>query len=199
MSVERGFIQRVRPLPTFQSGARQALGNSQLRRNLYKATHTIRAKREQVVGEMPDWQELREAGRAIKDRVMRHLDTYLLQLEAAVQQAGGHVHWARDASEANAIVTQIVAEHGAREVIKVKSLTTDEIKLNAALAARGIEAFETDLGGDLFVAQPGEGVQDDRGTLAEERGLSARAAERGEERVAALNRDLHRTLRGPAS
>ncbi|MFL5653040.1 MAG: LutB/LldF family L-lactate oxidation iron-sulfur protein [Ktedonobacteraceae bacterium] len=145
MSVERGFIQRVRPLPTFQSGARQALGNSQLRRNLYKATHTIRAKRGQVVGEMPDWQELREAGRAIKDRVMRHLDTYLLQLEAAVQQAGGHVHWARDAGEANAIVTQIVAEHGAREVIKVKSLTTDEIKLNAALAARGIEAFETDL------------------------------------------------------
>src|SRR5947209_8045455 len=145
MSVECGFIQRVRPLPTFQSGARQALGNSQLRRNLYKATHTIRAKREQVVGEMPDWQELREAGRAIKERVMRHLDTYLLQLEATVQQAGGHVHWARDAGEANAIVTQIVAEHGAREVIKVKSLTTDEIKLNAALAARGIEVFETDL------------------------------------------------------
>src|SRR5437588_9352683 len=155
MSVERGFIQRVRPLPTFQSGARQALGNSQLRRNLYKATHTIRDKRGQVVGEMPDWQELREAGRAIKDRVMRHLDTYLLQLEAAVQQAGGHVHWARDASEANAIVTQIVAEHGAREVIKVKSLTTDEIKLNEALAARGIEASETDLA-ELIIQLAGE-------------------------------------------
>jgi L-lactate dehydrogenase complex protein LldF len=145
MSTKIAITPTRRPLPTFQSGARQALGNSQLRRNLYKATHTIRAKRGQVVHEMPDWQALREAGRALKDRVMRHLDTYLLQLEAAVQQAGGQVHWARDAAEANAIVTQIVAEHGAREVIKVKSLTTDEIHLNAALAARGVEAIETDL------------------------------------------------------
>src|SRR5438477_1003021 len=155
MSTDLAVTRTRRPLPTFQSGARQALGHSQLRRNLYKPTHTIRAKRGQVVGEMPDWQELREAWRAIKDRVMRHLDTYLLQLEAAVQQAGGHVHWARDAGEANAIVTQIVAEHGAREVIKVKSLTTDEIKLNAALAARGIEAIETDLA-ELIIQMAGE-------------------------------------------
>src|SRR5207253_11391080 len=103
MSTDLSVTQTRRPLPTFQSGARQALGNSQLRRNLYKATHTIRAKRAQVVDEMPDWQALREAGQALKDHVMRHLDNYLLQLEAAVQQAGGHVHWARNASEANAI------------------------------------------------------------------------------------------------
>ncbi|GAC1344302.1 MAG: LutB/LldF family L-lactate oxidation iron-sulfur protein [Ktedonobacteraceae bacterium] len=155
MSGDRSLRQTRRPLPTFQAGARQALNNSQLRRNLYKATHTIRAKRGQVVGEMPDWQELREAGQALKDRVMRHLDTYLLQLEAAVQQAGGHVHWARDDHEANAIITQIVAEHGAREVIKVKSLTTDEIKLNRALAAKGINAIETDLA-ELIIQQAGE-------------------------------------------
>jgi L-lactate dehydrogenase complex protein LldF len=155
MSKDLSLTQKRRPLPTFQSSAKPALNNSQLRRNLYKATHSIRDKRGHVVGEMPDWQELREAGRAIKDRVMRHLDTYLLQLEAAVQQAGGHVHWARDANEANAIVTQIVADHGAREVIKVKSLTTDETKLNAALAARGIEAFETDLA-ELIIQLAGE-------------------------------------------
>src|SRR5579883_1323062 len=141
--------RRPRPLPVFQKGARQALGNSQLRRNLYKATHTIRNKRAAVVGEVPDWQELREAGRAIKERTLRHLDTYLLQLEASVQRAGGHVHWARDAEEANAIITQIVADslsaRGGHEVIKVKSLTTDEIRLNDALAAHGIEAIETDL------------------------------------------------------
>src|SRR6266487_4072277 len=115
MSTDLSVTQTRRPLPTFQSGARQALGNSQLRRNLYKATHTIRAKREQVVGEMPDWQALREAGRAIKERVLRHLDTYLLELEASVQRAGGHIHWARDAEEANAIITRIAADHGARE------------------------------------------------------------------------------------
>lgn len=144
-----------RPLPTFQASAKQALANTQLRRNLYKATHTIRAKRGQVVGEMPDWQELREAGRALKERALRHLDTYLLELEASVQRAGGQVHWARDAREANAIVTQLVADHGAREVIKVKSLTTDEIKLNQALAARGIEAIETDLA-ELIIQLAGE-------------------------------------------
>ncbi len=144
-----------RPLPTFQASAKQALANTQLRRNLYKATHTIRAKREQVVGEMPDWQELREAGRAIKERVLRHLDTYLLELEASVQRAGGHVHWARDAREANAIVTRIVVEHGAREVIKVKSLTTDEIELNQALAVSGIAAIETDLA-ELIIQLAGE-------------------------------------------
>lgn len=144
-----------RPLPKFQKSAKQALANSQLRRNLYKATHTIRDKRASVVGEMPDWQELREAGRALKERVLRHLDTYLLELEASVQRAGGHVHWARDANEANAIITQIVANHSAHEVIKVKSLTTDEIKLNEALAARGIQAIETDLA-ELIIQLAGE-------------------------------------------
>src|SRR5437667_2038714 len=104
---------------------------------------------------MPDWQELREAGRALKERVLRHLDTYLLELEASVQRASGHIHWARDAEEANAIITRIAADHGAREVIKVKSLTTDEIGLNRALAAGGIEAIETDLA-ELIIQLAGE-------------------------------------------
>ncbi len=149
-------VEQVRrPLPKFQTAAKQALADSQLRRNLYKATHTIRDKRAAVVGEMPDWEVLREAGRALKERVLRHLDAYLLELEASVQQAGGHVHWACDAAEANAIVTQIVADHGAREVIKVKSLTTDETRLNAALAAKGITAIETDLA-ELIIQLAGE-------------------------------------------
>jgi L-lactate dehydrogenase complex protein LldF len=143
------------PTPSFQSSAKVALRDTQLRRNLAKATQTIRAKREAVVGELPDWQELREAGRALKERVLRHLDEYLLQLEEAVQRAGGQVHWARDAAEANAIITDIVSQHGAREVIKVKSLTTDEIKMNEALAAAGISAVETDLA-ELIIQLAGE-------------------------------------------
>src|SRR5688572_2502584 len=102
--------------PSFPAGAKAALANPQLRRNMGKATQTIRAKRAAVVGELTDWEALREAGRAIKERTMRHLDRYLLELEAAVQRAGGQVHWARDAREANAIVTRIVRGHGAREV-----------------------------------------------------------------------------------
>lgn len=140
---------------SFYASAKEALANTQLRRNMGKATQTIRAKRASVVSEMPDWEALREAGRAIKERTLRHLDDYLLQLETAVQAAGGHVHWARDAREANQIVTRIVQGHGAREVVKVKSLTTDEIGLNAALAAVGITATETDLA-ELIIQLAGE-------------------------------------------
>ncbi|HSH80854.1 MAG TPA: LutB/LldF family L-lactate oxidation iron-sulfur protein [Herpetosiphonaceae bacterium] len=146
-------------LPTiplsFPDAARVALANTQLRRNMGKATQTIRGKRAAVVDELPDWEALREAGRAIKERTLRHLDQYLLELEASVERAGGQVHWAHDAAEANRIVTQLVQQHRAREVVKVKSLTTDEIRLNAALAAAGIRATETDLA-ELIIQLAGE-------------------------------------------
>jgi L-lactate dehydrogenase complex protein LldF len=131
--------------PTFPEAAATALGNSQLRSNLRRATSTIRDKRLRVTGELPDWEALRDSGAAIKRDVMAHLDTYLLQLEASVTQAGGIVHWARDAPEANIIVAGLVEATRAREVVKVKSMVTQEIDLNAALAARGITAVETDL------------------------------------------------------
>ncbi len=98
-----------------------------------------------MVAEVPDWEELREAGRAVKAHVLAHLDEYLVEFEAAVEAAGGHVHWARDAAEANAAVIDVAQAHGARDVVKVKSLTTDEIGLNRALAEAGIDALETDL------------------------------------------------------
>ena len=97
------------------------------------------------MGELPDWEALRTSGSHIKRRVLRHLDRYLLQLEESVQEAGGQVHWARDAGEANRIIVDLVERKGVREVVKVKSMTTDEIRLNEALAERGIQALETDL------------------------------------------------------
>jgi L-lactate dehydrogenase complex protein LldF len=129
----------------FPAAAREALADTQLRHNLRLATQTIRAKRNAVVEELPDWEELREAGAAIKDRALATLPDQLERLEASVQRAGGIVHWARDAEEANEIIARIARDHDARELIKVKSLATDEIKLNEALAARGISAIETDL------------------------------------------------------
>jgi len=129
----------------FDQAAKIALANTQLRHNLATATHAIRDKRARVVGELPDWPELREAGRCIKERTMRHLDRYLLEFEASVQRAGGQVHWARDAAEANQIIGDLLTGHGIDEVVKVKSITSDEIGLNQALAKRGINAIETDL------------------------------------------------------
>jgi len=129
---------------SFPEAARVALGDSQLRHNLRNATTTIRDKRARVVAEVPDWDELRDAGRAIKADVMSRLPDYLVQFEAAVEAAGGRVHWARDGAEAAAVVAGVARAHGADEVVKVKSLTTDEIELNERLAREGIHALETD-------------------------------------------------------
>ncbi|HEY0129248.1 MAG TPA: LUD domain-containing protein, partial [Rubrobacteraceae bacterium] len=141
--------------PTFEESAKESLDDAQLRRNLGKATQIIRRKRTVAVEEMPDWEELREAGRALKERVLRHLDEYLLQLEESVTRAGGKVHWARGADEANRIVAGIAKERGAEEIVKVKSIATDETKLNEHLEREGIRAFETDLA-ELIIQLAGE-------------------------------------------
>jgi L-lactate dehydrogenase complex protein LldF len=129
----------------FPAAAHETLQNAQLRRNLGKATSTIREKRLRAIGELPDWEALRDAGAAIKARAMATLPEQLERLEASVTRAGGVVHWARDGAEANAIVADVARAHGSREVVKVKSIATDEIGLNDALAAEGISAIETDL------------------------------------------------------
>jgi L-lactate dehydrogenase complex protein LldF len=131
-------------LEAFPDAARRGLADAQLRANLRNATDTIRAKRARVVDELPDWQELREAGRGIKADVLAQLERYLTQFESAVEAAGGTVHWASTAAEANAVAIAVAKAHGADEVVKVKSLTTDEIGLNDALAEAGIHALETD-------------------------------------------------------
>jgi len=132
------------PAP-FPAAAAETLRDPQLRANLRKATTTIREKRAGVVDELPDWEELREAGRQIKRDAILHLDRHLAALEASVERAGGTVHWARAGDEAIEIAARVAREHGSDEVIKVKSLATDEIELNEGLAARGIRATETDL------------------------------------------------------
>src|SRR3954454_636349 len=140
---------------TFQAAARRTLQDSQLRRNIGKATTLIRAKRERTVAELPDWEALRDAGEAIKAHTMATLPEQLERLEEQVTRAGGVVHWARDGAEANAIVAQVARAHGTDEVIKVKSLATDEIGLNEALAEAGIHALETDLAELIVQLSPG--------------------------------------------
>ncbi|MFE7129693.1 lactate utilization protein B [Streptomyces sp. NPDC057638] len=133
------------PAPTFPEAERDAVRDPVLRANLRHATHTIRDKRARAVAELDDWDRLREAGKRIKDQTLRHLDHHLERLEAAVTAAGGTVHWAADATEANRIVTDLVKATGETEVVKVKSMATQEIGLNEALAAEGVTAYETDL------------------------------------------------------
>jgi L-lactate dehydrogenase complex protein LldF len=135
----------IRPARSFPEAAKLTLVNPQMRRNLRHATTTIREKRLRAISELPDWADLRDHGAAVKDETMAHLAEHLQALEAAVRAAGGQVHWARDAEEAREIVARIAKGHEAREIIKVKSIATDEIDLNAGLERHGIHAIETDL------------------------------------------------------
>jgi L-lactate dehydrogenase complex protein LldF len=134
-----------RTAPTFPMAAKTMLGDTQLRKNVRHATDVIQTKRASVVAEMPDWQQLREAGKQIRQHTMEHLDFYLEEFEANCTRAGGVVHWARDAEEARRIIVGLVKASGSDEVIKIKSMTTEEIQLNSALEAAGIHPFETDL------------------------------------------------------
>jgi L-lactate dehydrogenase complex protein LldF len=137
---------------TFTDAARGKLKDTQLRANLFRATHTIRDKRARVVAEVPEWEALRQAGRAIKEEAMARLPELLEQFEAAATRAGAKVHWARDAREAGEIVAGLI---DGDEAVKVKSMATQEIALNESLAARGIEAVETDLA-ELIVQLAGD-------------------------------------------
>ena len=136
--------------PAFPVAAKAALGNAQLRRNVRHATNVIRGKRAAVVGEMADWEQLRDAAHAIKEHTIGHLDFYLEQFEENCTRAGGQVHWASDADEANRIVIDIMRAAGRTEMIKVKTMTSDETGLNKALEGAGLVPHETDLA-DLII------------------------------------------------
>ncbi|ACY97567.1 LutB/LldF family L-lactate oxidation iron-sulfur protein [Thermomonospora curvata] len=145
MSRPPGSMPTYLGMPSFPKAAEDAVADARLRGNLAHATGTIRRRRQAAVAELADWAELRETARRIKDHTLRHLDHYLRMLEERVTAAGGRVHWARDAAEANRIVTELVRATGHTEVVKVKSMATQEIGLNEALAEAGIAAHETDL------------------------------------------------------
>jgi L-lactate dehydrogenase complex protein LldF len=129
----------------FPEAAKDLLEQTQMRRNVRHATNVIQNKRNKVAGELPDWEELREAGSEVRAHVLRHLDYYLTEFEKNCTAAGGHVHWASDAAEANRIILGLIQKHQAKEVIKIKTMTSEEIGLNANLAHHGIRATETDL------------------------------------------------------
>lgn len=147
-------MSRRRP-HDFPAAAREALADGLLRVNLRRATQTIRARRAAAVGELPGFDELREQARRLKDDALARLDELLSQFEAAATAAGARVHHAADAAAACAIVADIARRSGATELVKMKSLATDEIRLDDALAAAGVTAYETDLA-ELIVQLAGD-------------------------------------------
>ncbi len=131
--------------PPFPQAALPVLRNPQLRKNVAHAIDVIQTKRGKLVAEKDDWQELRDAGAAIRTHVLENLGTYLEQFEARCTAAGGHVHWAADAAEARQIIRDILQQENASEVIKIKTMTSAEIQLNPYLETAGLKVYETDL------------------------------------------------------
>lgn len=111
-----------------------------------QATSRFVGGRAARVAELPQWERLRQIGSDIRQHTIENMDVYLTRLEEKVISAGGHVHWAETAEDARRIVLQIAKENNVKTVVKSKSMATEEIELNHALEAAGIESLETDLG-----------------------------------------------------
>lgn len=131
---------------TFKENARAALADTHLRGALKNATSLFGERRKEAAASLPNWEDLRNQARAIKDDVLLHLDRYLEEFVQNAESRGAKVHWARDAAEANSIICGLATERNARVVVKSKSMTTEETHLNDALEAAGMQVVETDLG-----------------------------------------------------
>jgi L-lactate dehydrogenase complex protein LldF len=130
----------------FTGNARRALHDVTLQQALAKAGEGFVDKRRAAVSDLPEFDALREAGRAIKEHTLANLDHYLLRFEQQVVANGGLVHWAETPEEACAAVLDICQRAGAKMVAKGKSMVGEEIAINHALEAAGLEVVETDLG-----------------------------------------------------
>ena len=129
----------------------RALKDPAMRAAMMRATTRLVSSRAVGIGGLPQADQIRDHARAIRAHTITRLDYYLAQFEEAVRTREGHVHWAATASDAVSIVADIARHYGAKMAVKSKSMVSEEIELNAALAAAGVEVLETDLG--EFVVQ----------------------------------------------
>ncbi len=139
----------------FLGASSQALADPPLQAALTRLTSTLMAGNRRGYAALADSARLRDHAKRIKEHTLAHLDQYLEQLEASVQRLGGKVHWAADAEEARQIVVDIARRAGCKRAVKSKSMTSEEVHLNPALEAAGVEVTETDFG-EFIIQLAGE-------------------------------------------
>ena len=132
--------------PRFKDNARKALDDVQLQKALGNVRQNFIERRAAVAAKLPEFEALRDSARDIKNHTLENLDLYLERYEDAVTKAGGQVHWARTAAEAREAIVGICKRVGAKTVTKGKSMISEEIALNDAIEAAGMQAVQTDLG-----------------------------------------------------
>jgi L-lactate dehydrogenase complex protein LldF len=131
---------------TFYQRVGRAVGNPTLQAAVRNATDRMATGRVAALAAFPEMDAMRDHARAIRAHTIARLDHYLRQFESSIERRGGHVHWASTSQEAVALVAGIARQHGVRTAVKSKSMVSEEIELNAGLAAAGVEVLETDLG-----------------------------------------------------
>jgi L-lactate dehydrogenase complex protein LldF len=134
------------PAIPFRRRAQQALADPVLQAALERAVKHFNTNRTRAMGGLADADARRGHAREVRAHTLSRLDHYLAQFANSVESAGGHIHWAHDAAEANRIVCDLAALHNVQLAVKVKTMVSEEIDLNRALEAQGIQVVETDLG-----------------------------------------------------
>ena len=132
--------------PAFKQNATTALANASLQKALHRTRPQSSGKRAAAVAALPEFEQLRDIGRDIKNHTLANLDFYLETWADNVERAGGHVHWCGTSDEARAAVLDICRKAGARTVTKGKSMVSEELGINEHLEKHGIAPVETDLG-----------------------------------------------------
>jgi L-lactate dehydrogenase complex protein LldF len=130
----------------FKENAQRALHDPRLQRAMENLRHGFQERRRQAAAALPEFEQLRDIARDIKNHTLANLDWYLERYEEKVLASGGQVHWCRTAAEARETILGICRAAGARTVTKGKSMIAEEIALNDFLEEKGIEPVETDLG-----------------------------------------------------
>ncbi len=137
MSAEKGWFART---------SRERVADGELAEKLYAATQTSVDKYAAIAGDMPQWQDLRRRARQVKLHTLTHLDEYLDQFVKVAEAGGATVTWADTGRDACDTIVELARRHDVARVTKAKSMTGEEIEINKALLAAGIEPVETDLG-----------------------------------------------------
>lgn len=106
----------------------------------------VREKRDKAAFQIPEWEVLRETASQIKNNVLSNINDYLIEFEANALKNGIIVHWAADGAEHNKIVHSIMEKHGVKQMVKSKSMLTEECHLNEYLTEKGIDVIDSDLG-----------------------------------------------------
>lgn len=133
-------------LPKHPKAAAEFVSNDERAHWHDEALWFVRSKRDKQAQSLPEWEELRERASQIKFHTLSHLDEMLTRFDLNAKRHGAYVHWAKDAAEHNEIVLAILKQHNAENIVKSKSMLTEECHLNPFLERHGYEVVDTDLG-----------------------------------------------------